>query len=111
MQPESSLTVTVAVSPAVLKISQGLVHTLSLTLHAWRPTITFMRGIYGAHKLDGVTEIEKSRSLESTCVTAVSLPGYFVVCNDTNQDLIIGQVSLFLFLLYYFKVTLMELQF
>ena len=60
-------------SPAVLRLSQGLLHTTSLSLHTWTME---------KEGEDGGMAVEKS---------AVIL-NHFILCNNTLQDLHFGQV-------------------
>ena len=86
------------VGPAVLKVSQGLHYTLSLALHAWKQVFTLWKSAFEPQKLEEESSMvmEKSRVVEDKNVTATLLPGYFIICNDTNQDLLIGQVRFYL---------------
>ena len=87
-----SLTLAVKMDPAVVKLSQGLHYTVSVALHAWKD----MMHRYVSWRRGGGGEMEsEAQDLVGTTVPTL-LPNYFIVCNDTNKDLIIGQVSLWL---------------
>ena len=63
-----------------MKLSQGLTHTLYLTYHLWRDTLDLcLRG----------QEVEGGSGTSCDVV----IPEYYVLCNDTNVDLIMGQVN------------------
>ena len=73
-------------SPAVLRISQGLLHTISLSVH----TSTMEREGEG-----------EGASVEKPVV----ILNHFILCNNTFQDLHFGQVHL-LFLSYGFLLVM-----
>ena len=57
--------------------SQGLTHTLYLTYYLWRDTLDLcLRG----------QEVEGGSGTSCDVV----IPGYYVLCNDTNVDLIMA---------------------
>lgn len=82
-----------------VKMSQGLLHTLFLALHLWRPTLEGVASLValatggreeGSHEVGGgVVRTEVKR-----CGDHVILE-YYIICNNTDQDLIIGQVCKF----------------
>ena len=69
------LTVAVKCSPAVVRVSQGLVHTTILAAHAWSSSVG-----------DNITSKETS---------SFTIFNQFILCNDTLEDLHIGQVHQF----------------
>ena len=68
----SELTVAVKCSPTVVRVSQGLVHTTTLAAHAWNSSVD-----------DDTTSKETSSFI---------IFNQFILCNDTLEDLHIGQV-------------------
>lgn len=68
----SELTVAVKCSPVVVRVSQGLVHTTTLAAHAWSSSVD-----------------DNTTSKETTIFNQ------FILCNDTLEDLHIGQVHQF----------------
>lgn len=70
----SEHTVAVKCSPAVVRVSQGLVHTTTLAAHAWS---------------SGVDDYTISKE------TSFTIFNQFILCNDTLEDLHIGQVHQF----------------
>jgi len=70
---------------ANLKVSQGLNHTMSLAILAWKELF---------NHLNLKVEDRKAGIINDDKVAAVLLPGYFIFCNDTDQDLILGQVRI-----------------
>lgn len=86
----SSHSVAVEVGPAVVKVSQGLHHTLSLALHAWRDTLDRCLSWRRSGETGEVGEV-----LDVATTRCTLIPNYYIICNDTNEDLIIGQVTSF----------------
>lgn len=71
-----SLSVSLAFSPALLRLSQGLVHTSSLAAHVWLNSgLAGMTGS-GCNHTDPVS----------------LLLNHYIICNDTMEDLHIRQV-------------------
>lgn len=66
-RPQSQLSVDMKAAPGVLRVSQGLVHTASLTADVWR-----------------TKEGEETK--------AATIFNHYTVCNDTLEDLHFGQV-------------------
>ena len=63
------LAVSVRCGPAVVRLSQGLLHTTSLALHCWS------------------RQEDEGRGSQSPII-----PNHYVLCNDTAEELHIGQV-------------------
>lgn len=61
------LSITFHCSPAVFRLSQGLVHTVSMAAHVWK---------------------ENSKASAALLLTA-----HYILCNDTLDDIHFGQVA------------------
>ena len=75
----SDMFVTVKCSPAVARISQGLLHTAFLTVHTWT--------------LDREKEREREGEGEKESGITPVILNHFILCNDTLHDLHFGQVD------------------
>ncbi len=72
-----SLSVSLAFSPALLRLSQGLVHTSTLAAHVWLNS-----------SLAGVTGSGCNQNDPASL-----LLNHYIICNDTMEDLHIRQVK------------------
>ena len=75
-----SLSVSLAFSPALLRLSQGLVHTSTLAAHVWLNS-----------SLAGVTGSGCNQNDPASL-----LLNHYIICNDTMEDLHIRQVKSYL---------------
>ena len=78
------------VGTAVLKVSQGLNHTISLAILAWKESFADWKSSMKMKDSNARIVLE----LEGYGAAAVLLPGYYIICNDTDQDLVLGQVRI-----------------
>lgn len=87
----SNMFVTVKCSPAVARISQGLLHTAFLTVRTWTLDREKEREKEREGEGEGEKEGEGEREKERG-ITPVIL-NHFILCNDTLHDLHFGQVD------------------
>lgn len=82
-----SLSLNIKSSPSVVRISQGLVHTSTLAAHVW--LTSFLTSQEASPERSG-----DSQGLEQCDTDPVPLLlNHYILCNDTLEDLHIGQVS------------------
>lgn len=89
--PDSkSLSISLTSSPALLRVSQGLVHTSSLAAHVW------LNSGLGTSKQEEHSNREPEENRSRTCNNGVhpgsQLLNYYIICNDTMEVLHIRQV-------------------
>ena len=90
-----SLSISLASSPALMRFSQGLVHTSTLSAHVWLNSGLVTSGRKVAREEAG-TETEDSSDGGSESVdSAALLLNHYIICNDTMEDLHVRQVSHF----------------
>lgn len=83
----SSLSIKVKFSPTVVRISQGLVHTSSLAAHVWvnslRSWEVTQEDVCGSNKTCDGNAVD----------AAFLLLNHYILCNDSLDDLQVGQVG------------------
>ena len=81
-------------SPAVVRLSQGLLHTTTLAVHAW--------------STKGETGREGER--ESEAEKKAVILNHFILCNDTMQDIHFGQVCIAILYIPHLQCIIVSIQ-